>query len=124
MKRAVTCRQLAIVTVIACNFIASWFAYSQVTTAPETLADYKSFYVGTPIAHPEELSGVWEVPDGHGGAVGIHLILSTTAPADATTLVGVEQAWLNLQLGIYQRAGTVLQFGEENFFSDSPRGGS
>jgi hypothetical protein len=123
----VICRQLAIITTMACTFSTPWSAHAQETIAlvtPTAPADDTSFYVGKPIAHPEELSGIWEVPDGHGGAVGIHLILSTTVSADATTLVGVEQAWLNLQLGIYQRAGTVLQFGEENFFSDSPRGGS
>jgi len=127
MKHPLTCRQLAIITTLACTFSTPWSAHSQETIAlvtPAAPADDTSFYVGKPVAHPEELSGLWEVPDGHGGAVGIHLILSTTVPADATTLVGVEQTWLNLQLGIYQRAGSVLQFGEENFFGDSPRGGS
>jgi len=124
MKRPVICRQLAVLTVVACNFIASWFAYSQVATAPEATAEDKSFYLSKPVVYPEELSGIWEVLNGHGGAIGIHLILDTTVSADAVTLVGVEQAWLDLQVGIYQRAGTVLQFGEENFFSDSPRGGS
>jgi hypothetical protein len=127
MKRPVICRQLAIITTMACTFSTPWSAHAQETIAlvtPTAPAHDKSFYVDKPIAHPEELSGIWEVPDGHGGAVGIHLILSTTVPADTITLVGVEQVWLNLQLGIYQRAGTVLQFGEENFFSDSPRGGS
>jgi hypothetical protein len=127
MKHPVTCRQLAIITTLACTFSTPWSAHSQETIAlvtPAAPADDTSFYLGKPVAHPEELSGLWEVPDGHGGAVGIHLILSTTVTADGTTLVGVEQAWHNLQLGIYQRAGSVLQFGEENFFGDSPRGGS
>jgi hypothetical protein len=126
MKRPAICRQFGIITALACTFSTPWSSHSQATAPviPTTPAEDTSFYVGQPIVHPEELSGIWEVPDGHGGAVGIHLILSTTASADATTLVGVEQAWLNLQVGIYQRAGTVLQFGEENFFSDSPRGGS
>jgi hypothetical protein len=127
MKRPVACRQLAVITALACTFSTPWSAHSQANTAPvipATPAEDTSFYVGKPIAHPEELSGIWEVPDGHGGAVGIQLILSTTASADAVTLVGVEQAWLNLEVGIYQRAGAVLQFGEENFFSDSPRGGN
>ena len=113
MHRAVICRQLAAVTVITCSLIASWFAYSQRTTTPETTAEEKSFYLGKPVTHPEELSGIWEAPDGHGGAIGIHLILHTTA-----------SAWLSLEVGIYKRAGAVLQFGEENFFVDSPRGGN
>jgi hypothetical protein len=127
MECPVICRQLAIITALVCTFSAPWSAYSQETIAlvtPAAPADDTSFYVGKPIAHPEELSGLWEVPDGHGGAVGIHLILSTTVSADATTLVGAQQAWLNLEVGLYQRAGSVLQFGEENFFYDSPRGGS
>jgi hypothetical protein len=126
MKRRVICRQLAIITALACTFSTPWSAHSQEATAQgtPTPAEDTSFYVGSPIAHPEELSGLWEVPDGHGGAVGIQLILSTTVSADAVTLFGIEQAWLNLEVGIYQRAGAVLQFGEENFFMDSPRGGS
>jgi hypothetical protein len=56
--------------------------------------------------------------------VGIHLRLDTTAPADATTLAGTQQSWFGLSVGLYRQAGTELQLGEENFFSDSPRGGS
>jgi hypothetical protein len=83
----------------------------------------RSFYLGTPVTHPEDLSGVWEAPDGHGGAIGIHLLLDTTAPVDATTLAGARQAWLGLQVGLYRRSGAELQLGDENFFSDSTRGG-
>jgi len=86
-------------------------------------AEDRSFYLGRPVPAPEELSGVWETPDGHGGAIGLHLVLYTTAPTDATTLVGVEQAWDDLVVGIYHRVGAVLQFGEESNFSDSLRGG-
>ena len=74
------------------------------------------------VTHPEDLSGVWETPDGHGGAVGIHLMLDTTAPADATTLVGTPQKWLGLTIGIYHRSGAGRHIGDENYFSDSPRG--
>ena len=84
----------------------------------------RSFYRGTPVTHPEDLSGLWEAPDGHGGAIGIHLLLDTTAPVDANTLTGATQSWLGLQLGLYRRSGAELQMGDENFFSDSPRGGS
>jgi hypothetical protein len=111
------CRRLAVAAAIVCAPAGS-YAHSQ--TAPED----KSPYFGKPVIHPEELSGIWEAPDGHGGAIGIQLSLRTTVPASATTLVGVEQSWFNLQLGIYQRAGAVLQFGEENFFVDYPRGAS
>ena len=95
-------------------------------SAPSPLQEQqdRSFYLGTPVTHPEDLSGVWEAPDGHGGAIGIHLILDTTAPVDATTLVGTKQKWLGLGVGLYHRTGSQLQLGEENFFSDSLRGGS
>lgn len=91
--------------------------------SPSQKDQNRSFYVGGLVTHPEELSGIWEAPDGHGGAIGLHLILSTTVPAEATTLVGAKQSWLDLQVGIYQRAGLVLQVGEENYFGDSPVGG-
>jgi hypothetical protein len=84
----------------------------------------RSFYLGTPVMHPEELSGLWEAPDGRGGAIGIHLVLDATAPVEATTLVGVQQKWLGLQVGLYRRAKAEIQIGDENFFSDSPRGGN
>ena len=99
-------------------------AHSQsIPVSPPQQQD-KSLYLGTPVTHPEDLSGIWEAPDGHGGAIGIHLILDTTAPVDATTLVGARQAWLGLQAGLYRRAGAELRPREESFFSDSPRGGS
>jgi hypothetical protein len=84
----------------------------------------RSFYLGTVVTHPEDLSGVWEAPDGHGGALGIHLILDTTVPVDATTLAGARQTWLGLQVGLYRKTGAGFQPLEENDFSDSPRGGS
>jgi hypothetical protein len=84
----------------------------------------RSFYRGTPVAHPEDLSGVWEAPDGHGRAIGIHLQFDTTVPVEATTLTGTRQSWLGLSVGLYRRSGAQLQLGDENFFSDSPRGGS
>jgi hypothetical protein len=77
-----------------------------------------------PVAHPEDLSGIWESPDGRGGAIGIHLVLDTTVPVEATTLAGARQSWLGLQVGLYRRSGAELQMGDENFFSDSLRGGS
>lgn len=108
-------------------FLAVCYGDAQ-NTAPRDLSpsqqdQSQSFYVGRPVNHPEELSGIWEAPDGHGGAIGLHLLLSTTAPTDITTLVGTRQSWLDLQVGIYERSGAVLQVGEENYFSDSVRGG-
>jgi hypothetical protein len=76
--------------------------------------------LGQSVSHPESLSGIWEAPElGQGGAVGIHLQLTTTVPADVTTLSGVTQSWFSLTIGVYQRKGATIQFGEENFFVDS-----
>jgi hypothetical protein len=77
--------------------------------------------LGRPVTHPEALSGVWEAPNGKGGAVGIHLQLGTTAPGEAKTLSGTPQSWRELVVGVYERKGATIEFGEENFFSDSPR---
>ena len=81
----------------------------------------RSFYLGRQVMHPESLSGIWETSDGHGGAVGIHLIFATSLPPSA--LSWTPQSWEMLQLGVFQRKGAEIQPGEEGGFSDSPRGG-
>ncbi|MFZ0662559.1 MAG: hypothetical protein WAM66_07705 [Acidobacteriaceae bacterium] len=83
----------------------------------------KSFYSGKLVEYPEALSGLWETSDRRGGTIGIHLILDTTIPGDATSFKGVPQTWVDLQVGVFDRHATEMQVGEENFFSDSPRGG-
>lgn len=94
---------------------------------PTVLEGDRSFYQGKPVMDPDGLSGLWEISNGKGGARGIHLILSTSvdpfAKSDRKTLTGVEQQWEHLEIGVYERQGPVLAFGEEGFFSDSPRGG-
>jgi hypothetical protein len=126
VETAVIPRSLALFSLSACIALAGHApAQSIPNSVPDTPSRQqqdRSFYLGTPVTHPEDLSGVWEAPDGHGGAVGIHLILDTTAPVDATTLIGTRQAWLGLRVVLYRRTGTEL--GEDNSFSDSPRGGS
>lgn len=129
-------RGIALASISACMLLA---AEARSQSVPQTTPDNssaqqhdspaqerqdRSFYLGIPVTHPEDLSGLWEAPDGHGGAIGIHLLLDTTAPVDATTLTGVRQAWLGLQLGLYRRSQADLQLGDESLFSDSPRGGS
>ena len=86
-------------------------------------AQEESFYFGQPVQHPEGLSGVWETADGQGGAIGIHLLLDTSIPADATAPAGAPQSWQDLQLGVFDRRGPIIQRGELNYFGDSPRGG-
>ena len=92
-------------------------------TVLPTPASDRSFYEGKPVTHPEALSGLWEAPDGHGGMIGIHLMLDATIPGNATTPAGAPQSWLDLQLSVYQYHGTAFQPWEMNGGSDSPRGG-
>ena len=80
----------------------------------------QSLYAGRVVEHPENLSGLWETPVGT-GAVGIHLILTTTILAEAKTLSGTEQRWSSLSVGVYERKGAFIEFGDENFFTDSSR---
>jgi hypothetical protein len=97
---------------------------SSVTTPPETPPGDRSFYVNQPVNYPEALSGVWQTPDGSGGAVGIHLELMTAVSGDADPPIWTPQSWQHLNLGIFQRKGSEIAFGDENYFSDSVRGGS
>jgi hypothetical protein len=114
-----------LVALVCCLMVCDGNAQNKPSPAqsPSHQDENRSFYAGLPVTHPEHLSGIWEAPDGHGGAIGLHLMLSTTAPADATTLVRAKQSWLSLGVGIYQRSGPVIQVGEENYSEDSPRGG-
>ena len=113
---------LALIT----SCLLAWNAYSQssVTTPPERPLSDRSFYFDKPVSHPEALSGVWEAPDGKDGAVGIHLQLTTAVSGDADPPVWTPQSWKHLDVGVFQRRGPELEFGEENYFSDDLRGGS
>jgi hypothetical protein len=132
IARSVIARTFAAASICACILLACE-AHSQSASdsssprqhnsSPQENQD-RSFYLGTPVPHPEDLSGLWEAPDGHGGAVGIHLLLHTTLPVEAATLIGAEQKWLGLQVGLYQRTAAELPLRHENGFSDSARGGN
>ncbi len=98
-------------------------AQASVTTYGETPEADRSIYLGTPVIHPEAFSGIWEAPDGHGGAVGIHLILMTMVPGDASPPVWIPQYWQHLDISVFERKGPELMFGEENYFADNLRGG-
>jgi hypothetical protein len=102
--------------------------YAQVTLPPgsvSTIPGDRSPYLGRPIINPETLSGFWETPNGHGGAVGIHLLLMTTVPTDGWEKPSdAPQSWQLLELGVYERRGATIQLEESNNFSDSPRGGN
>ncbi len=97
---------------------------STVMTGSEIPSGDRSFYLDQPIDHPEALSGIWETPDGNGGAFGIHLQLMTTVPADADPPLWTPQSWQPLEVDVFQRKGSEIASGDENSFADSVRGGS
>jgi hypothetical protein len=94
-----------------------------VTTPGEEIPGTRSFYFGQLVDRPEALSGVWEAPDGQGGAVGIHLNLMTIVSDDVDPPAWTPQSWQNLNFGVFQRRGSEIAFGEEGYFADDPRGG-
>jgi hypothetical protein len=81
----------------------------------------RSFYLNQPIFHPETVSGIWETPNGNGGAVGIHLQLATKLPDDSR-ISWTPQAWQHLVIGVFERKTTDEAFGNMNGFSDSNAG--
>ncbi len=76
-------------------------------------------YAGMPVLHPESLSGLWEASDNRGGAVGIILTLRTTVPTDPLAASGAPDSWVDLSVGVFQRRGAALRFGDTNYFMDS-----
>jgi hypothetical protein len=95
-----------------------------VTTQGEEIPGTRSFYFGHLVDRPEAISGVWEAPDGRGGAVGIHLDLSTIVSDDLDPPAWTPQSWQHLNFGVFQRRGSEIAFGEEGYFADDPRSGS
>jgi hypothetical protein len=93
---------------------------SGIATQTDTDPAHRSLYRGRPVDHPEALSGVWETPDGHGGAVGIHLRLMTTVPLHVNPPIWTPQSWAHLQVSVFERRGSEFVSGDENYFSDPP----
>jgi hypothetical protein len=73
---------------------------------------------GTVVNHPEQFSGLWESDDGHGGAVGINLELTTEIKGLPRSFAGWPQYWYSLQIGVYQRHGTEQHIGDSNWVVD------
>jgi hypothetical protein len=110
-------RGLAILCVVLV-LVAVGFPAAQATGASQKSGPYR----GKPVTDPEGLSGLWETSNGHGGFVGIHMVLGTSvapdAKSDRKTLTGVEQQWEYLNLGVYEQKGAEFSLGEANYFSD------
>lgn len=84
----------------------------------------QSFYLGNSVFHPEELSGLWEAPDGHGRIIGLQLTLNTAAPNSATKISAIQhQTWLSLEADIYVRTDGTFYPGLSAGFTDSSHGG-
>ena len=109
----------AVLCVMLVSFNASWI------TVPVTASRDVSPDRGKPVADPEVLSGLWETSNGHGGFVGIQMMLGTSVAPDARsngrTLEGVEQLWEYLNLGVYEQKGPEFVFGDGNYFSSSSK---
>jgi hypothetical protein len=117
-------RQLIIIVASLMGF--SCALYAQVAPLPgsvPTIPGDRSTYLGRPVTNPEALSGFWETSNGRGGAVGIHLMLTTSVPRELPALYGAAQSWQYLEFDVYERQGATIQLTEDNSFSDSPRGG-
>jgi hypothetical protein len=110
-------RFVAVLCAIVVSFNTSWV--SAQTTGLQDASPYR----GKPVADPEGLSGLWETSNGHGGFLGIHMVLGTSVAPDAKphggTLDGVEQRWEYLNLGVYEQRRSEFAFGDEGYFSDA-----
>lgn len=77
-----------------------------------------------PISKPEDLAGRWETSDGHGGMVGMNVIVSTHIDGTPVSLIGHQQYLDSLDIGLYQRTGPDVEEFGFNFFATSPDGGA
>ena len=83
----------------------------------------ESVYLGRPVQQPETLSGIWEAPDGRGGAVGLGLGLLTSISSDRVSLAGAPQAWGGLDALLYERTSAPTTSVERNGFTDRSEDG-
>jgi hypothetical protein len=76
-----------------------------------------------PIPSPEDLAGRWEASDGHSGAVGMNILLTTIIHGTPESLAGQPQFEEEFTVGLYQRTGPVVEHLGFNFFT-APNGGA
>jgi hypothetical protein len=74
------------------------------------------------IEEPERLSGVWETDIGSGKTIGLHFNLTTAIEGSPTSLTRILQYEEHLDIGVYQKNGKDLTFGDQNYFSLSGDG--
>jgi hypothetical protein len=79
---------------------------------------------GQQMAHPEDLSGRWEAPDGQSGEIGMNVLITTTVPNSTTNLNGIPQSLQDFEIGLYHRSGSDVKPFGFNFFTTSVNGGA
>lgn len=72
---------------------------------------------------PDTLAGRWEAPDGHGGAVGMNIIITTHIDGAPASIAGHLQYEDEFTVGLYQRTGPDVKPLGFNFFSSAAGGG-
>jgi hypothetical protein len=72
------------------------------------------------LSAPDALAGRWETSDGHGGAVGMNVIISTHIDGAPSSLANQPQYLDEFTVGIYQRTGPEIAPLEFNFFRAGP----
>jgi hypothetical protein len=72
---------------------------------------------------PDTLAGRWEAPDGHGGAVGMNIIITTHIGGAPASIAGHLQYEDEFTVGLYQRTGPDVKPLGFNFFSSTAGGG-
>jgi hypothetical protein len=77
-----------------------------------------------PITKPEDVAGRWETSDGHGGMVGMNVIVHTHVDGTPTSLIGHQQYLDYLEIGLHQRTGSDVEALGFGFFSTSSKGGA
>jgi hypothetical protein len=77
----------------------------------------------SPIPSPEALAGRWEASDGHGGAVGMNIVLTTFIHGTPETLARQPQFEGEFAVGLYQRMVPDVEPLGFNFFT-APNGGA
>lgn len=102
-----------------------WYAVLVAVQAAAWSSAQVNYAPGQLVKNPEGMSGLWETSNGHGGFVGIHIVLGTSAAPDARlngrTLEGVEQRLEYLNLGVYEQRGAEFVFGDEGYFSNESK---
>jgi hypothetical protein len=107
---------------VGLGFVSAVLTFAPFALAQSSTPNDESSHHHQLVTSPESLSGLWEAPDRHGGIVGLHLKLITSISGTTTSLAGAQQTWEHLEVGVFQTENSILQFGDQNYFSDSPQG--